>query len=124
MSTSRRLALVSVSVLALLAVDLARAPQRQASARLLVAAIDLYQRSLSPWAAVIGARCRFEPTCSRYAEAAIGRLGAARGLLATTIRLARCGPWTPQGTVDPPPGADRVPAEWNLAAESARIESQ
>ncbi|MDX1643940.1 MAG: membrane protein insertion efficiency factor YidD [Thermoanaerobaculia bacterium] len=101
-----------------------RAPQRQVSARLLVAAIDLYQRTLSPWAAVVGARCRFEPTCSRYAEVAIGRLGAARGLFLTAGRLARCGPWTPQGTVDPPPRADAAAAGWNLAAESARIGSQ
>jgi putative membrane protein insertion efficiency factor len=86
----------------LLAVDLAQAPERQLSARLLLGGIHLYQQSLSPLMPALGVRCRFTPTCSRYAEAVIRRDGALAGSGKALRRLARCGPWTPAGTVDPP----------------------
>ena len=37
-----------------------------------------------------------------YSEAVIGRDGAAVGGWRALRRLARCGPWTPEGTSDPP----------------------
>jgi uncharacterized protein len=99
----RRLALASaVLLLALLGLDLARAPGRQVSARLLLGAIHLYQATLSPRMPSLGVRCRFTPTCSRYAEASIRKHGALVGTLRAAARLAHCGPWTPQGTYDPP----------------------
>lgn len=101
----RRLALVLTLAVGLLAVDLVRPPERQWTARAVVAGIQLYQRTLSPWGAAIGARCRFEPSCSHYAEAVVRRFGTARGTALTLRRLARCGPWTPRGTSDPPPPA-------------------
>jgi putative membrane protein insertion efficiency factor len=67
-----------------------------------IASIHGYQRALSPAAARIGLRCRFTPTCSRYAETVIARDGALRGGLKAIARIARCGPWTPQGTRDEP----------------------
>jgi hypothetical protein len=82
--------------------DVTRPPARQASARLAVAGIHVYQRTLSPAAARAGAVCRFTPTCSRYAEAVIARDGVVRGGWLTVKRIARCGPWTPAGTKDPP----------------------
>jgi uncharacterized protein len=69
---------------------------------LTIHAIHLYQRALSPAAARIGLRCRFTPTCSRYAETVIARDGVVRGGAKTLRRIARCGPWTAQGTVDRP----------------------
>ena len=69
---------------------------------LALAGIHAYQRTLSPLAARAGLRCRFEPTCSRYAETVIAREGVARGGWLAIRRIARCGPWTPAGTVDPP----------------------
>jgi uncharacterized protein len=69
---------------------------------LALGAIHLYQRALAPLAARSGARCRFVPTCSRYAEAAIVRDGVIAGGWKSLKRIARCGPWTPMGTVDPP----------------------
>ena len=84
------------------AVDLARAPADQLSARLLLGAIDLYQATLSPALARTGARCRFEPSCSHYAEGAVAEDGALVGAARATWRIARCGPWTEAGTVDPP----------------------
>jgi hypothetical protein len=82
--------------------DVSRPPARQASARLAVAGIHLYQRTLSPAAARAGAVCRFTPTCSRYAESVIARDGILRGGWLSLRRVLRCGPWTPAGTVDRP----------------------
>lgn len=100
MSRPIRLAVIVAAVAAL--VDVTRPPARQASARLAVAGIHLYQRALSPAAARAGAVCRFTPTCSRYAETVIARDGIVRGGWLAVKRIARCGPWTPAGTKDPP----------------------
>jgi uncharacterized protein len=64
--------------------------------------IHLYQRYVSPLAAQAGYRCRFAPTCSRYAETVIARDGIVRGGWSTLKRITRCGPWTPPGTRDEP----------------------
>jgi hypothetical protein len=94
--------LVLLALLLLVVVDLARPPGRQVSARALLGVIDLYQATLSPRLPAAGVSCRFEPSCSRYAEAVIRRDGALVGTLRSAARIARCGPWTPAGTVDPP----------------------
>ena len=47
--------------------------------------------------------CRYEPTCSRYAEEAIRRHGVVRGLGLAGWRLLRCNPWS-RGGYDPVPG--------------------
>lgn len=99
----RRKALLAVFLLLLpLGIDLARAPRDQLSARFLLGAIHLYQATLSPRLGSLGVRCRFAPTCSRYAEGAIRRHGAWKGSWMAAWRVLRCGPWTPAGTVDPP----------------------
>jgi putative membrane protein insertion efficiency factor len=67
-----------------------------------IASIHGYQRTLSPAAARIGLRCRFTPTCSRFAETAIARDGVLRGGAKAIVRIARCGPWTAPGTRDDP----------------------
>ena len=85
------------------AFDLSRPPTEQVSARALLLGIDFYQTRLrGPVKNGMGVRCRFSPTCSRYAEASIRRYGAGRGLARSMWRIARCGPWTQRGTVDPP----------------------
>jgi len=66
---------------------------------LLLGAIRAYRYALSPW---LGNQCRFYPTCSAYAEEAIGRHGALRGGWLTVRRLGRCHPWHPGG-MDPVP---------------------
>lgn len=96
-----------LAALGLLTADLARPPAEQLSARALLAAIDLYQATLSPRIGRLGARCRFEPTCSHYGEAVIRRDGALVGGARATWRILRCGPWTPAGTKDPPEPAGR-----------------
>lgn len=49
--------------------------------------------------------CRFEPSCSRYAEEALRRHGAFRGGWLTVRRLARCRPGGGLG-YDPVPDGD------------------
>lgn len=84
-------------------VDLARAPQHQVLGRAAVAAIHVYQATLSRVFAAGGVACRFDPTCSHYGEAVIRRFGLLRGGWMAVARVVRCGPWTPLGTPDPPP---------------------
>ena len=60
-----------------------------------------YQVLLSPW---LGASCRFEPTCSAYALAALDAHGAAAGTYLALARLARCQPFC-TGGCDPVPAA-------------------
>jgi putative membrane protein insertion efficiency factor len=69
---------------------------------LAIGSIHFYQRALAPAAARVGLRCRFTPTCSHYAEEVIARDGVVRGGLKAVARVARCGPWTPAGTIDEP----------------------
>jgi putative membrane protein insertion efficiency factor len=59
--------------------------------------IVLYQRLVSP---AIPRRCKYEPTCSRYALEAIRRYGILRGLVLAAWRLLRCNPWS-HGGYDP-----------------------
>ena len=59
-------------------------------ARVLWALIWLYRMMLSP---LLGANCRFEPSCSAYAQEAIRRYGAATGSLLALRRILRCHPW-------------------------------
>lgn len=84
-----------------LAFDLSRSPERQWTARFELWAIGRYRAGLSPWLARGGVRCRFEPSCSRYAETAIRADGALVGTARACWRVLRCGPWTPAGTRDP-----------------------
>lgn len=97
-----RAAVLAAAVTGLLAVDLTQAPADQVSARLLLAAIDAYQATLSRAMPKLGVRCRFRPTCSHYAEGAIRKYGALVGGARAFGRVLRCGPWTPAGTVDWP----------------------
>jgi len=100
----RRRVLITCAALALLllVLDGSRPPGRQWTARGLVAAIHLYQATGSRLMPRLGVHCRFTPTCSHYGEGALRRYGALKGTLLTLRRVARCGPWTPAGTYDPP----------------------
>ena len=99
----RRALWIALAVVALAAAyDWTRPPQVQWTVRAELAAIARYQAWLSPVLARSGARCRFRPTCSRYAAAALTRDGALVGNARAAWRILRCAPWTPAGTLDPP----------------------
>jgi putative membrane protein insertion efficiency factor len=66
---------------------------------MLLVIIRLYQLILSPWT---GNHCRFHPTCSEYAKAAIEKYGAIGGSWMAVKRILRCHPWH-SGGVDPVP---------------------
>ena len=57
--------------------------------KLLSALVRFYQHSLSLW---LGPVCRFQPTCSEYAIAALGEFGVVRGSWFAIRRLGRCHP--------------------------------
>ena len=62
-----------------------------------LAPIRLYARVISP---ALPRRCKYEPTCSAYAEQAIRELGIVRGTILAAWRLARCNPLS-HGGYDP-----------------------
>ena len=66
---------------------------------LLLGLLRLYQYALRP---LLGANCRFYPSCSDYAREAIERHGAARGVWLAARRLGRCHPYHAGGH-DPVP---------------------
>jgi putative membrane protein insertion efficiency factor len=66
---------------------------------ILAGSVRAYQLTLR---AVIGANCRFEPSCSHYAIEALHTHGALRGTGLATRRILRCNPWHPGG-FDPVP---------------------
>ena len=70
------------------------------------ALIFIYRHTLSP---LVGYNCRHLPTCSLYADEALGRFGLWAGGWMTLARLLRCQPWGTSGVdlvpLTPPPGA-------------------
>lgn len=83
--------------------------------------IRCYQRLLSP---ALGAVCRYEPSCSRYAYEAIERFGATGGGWLAVKRLARCHPWH-IGGFDPVPAdlaraSAQTPPAHNQSAHTLR----
>jgi uncharacterized protein len=78
-------------------------------ARVLALLVVGYRRSVSP---LLGARCRFEPSCSAYALDALREHGALRGTGLVGWRLLRCQPFAK-------PGYDPVPARRRRARAGA-----
>ena len=72
-----------------------------------ICAVRLYQWTLRP---VIGANCRFWPSCSEYAIEAFRSHGALRGSVLATRRILRCNPWH-EGGIDLVPGADHLSSD-------------
>ncbi|HEY1437803.1 MAG TPA: membrane protein insertion efficiency factor YidD [Casimicrobiaceae bacterium] len=66
---------------------------------LLLFVLRAYQYAIRP---LMGANCRFFPSCSDYAREAVERHGAAKGSWLAARRVARCHPYHPGG-YDPVP---------------------
>jgi uncharacterized protein len=75
-------------------------------ARLLDAAVVVYQWTLRP---VLGANCRYLPSCSDYAREALAEHGAARGSWYAMRRICRCHPWGGFGFDPVPPRISSPP---------------
>jgi len=76
-----------------------------------VGLIRLYQVVLSP---LLGQRCRYYPSCSRYSLEVIRVHGPFKGLALTVWRVLRCNPWSAGGI-------DQVPTR-GIPAPSQMIE--
>lgn len=75
------------------------AARPSAAGRTLLLLVEAYKVTLAP---LIGGFCRYEPSCSRYAEEAVVRHGASRGSALAARRVLRCHPFGPGG-FDPVP---------------------
>ncbi len=62
-----------------------------------LAPLIVYRKVISP---ALPRRCKYEPTCSAYAERAIREYGILRGLVLAVWRLLRCNPFS-HGGYDP-----------------------
>ena len=67
--------------------------------RVLIVLVAAYRYALSP---MLGRSCRFHPSCSEYAQEALERHGALRGVWLALRRIGRCHPWH-HGGYDPVP---------------------
>lgn len=96
----------------------------------LMALIRVYQLTLSP---LLGARCKYYPSCSAYGMGAMKEHGAFKGTALTGWRIMRCNPWS-KGGLDPVPdhghwlpnilpNGDPRPSKPTKNPESARVHS-
>ena len=65
----------------------------------LLAIVWIYRYGVSP---LLGTNCRYDPSCSEYAQEALRRYGALRGGCLAVKRIGRCHPWGGSG-YDPVP---------------------
>lgn len=68
--------------------------------RIFILIIRAYRFFISP---ILGARCRFYPSCSLYAQIAVERFGIFYGGWLVIKRVLRCHPWYHGDGFDPVP---------------------
>jgi hypothetical protein len=87
----------------------------QLAAVAIVLLIRVYRLAVSP---MIGAHCRYQPTCSAYAIEALERHGFVRGSALAIARLLRCHPikWLGGGE-----GFDPVPEPHDHATRTHHV---
>ncbi len=84
-------------------------PSPSIGARIALTTLAIYRAVISPLlVALFGQACRYEPSCSAYAQLAIAEHGLARGGALALRRLARCHPLGGHG-FDPPPRRASAP---------------
>jgi len=69
------------------------------TSKILIGFIKFYQYSISP---LIGANCRYAPTCSNYSIEAVKKYGPLKGGWLSLKRFISCNPWGGSG-YDPVP---------------------
>ncbi len=62
--------------------------------RLFISLIKFYRKCISP---LFPPKCKYYPTCSKYALDAVEKFGAVRGMLLAIWRILRCNPWSMGG---------------------------
>jgi putative membrane protein insertion efficiency factor len=92
--------------------------EMSAPAWVLTGLITGYRKFISP---LLGAHCRFYPSCSAYALEAIQVHGAGRGSWLGVRRLSRCHPFHPGG-LDPVPPASKSGSEARSSQARQTIE--
>lgn len=80
---------------------------------LLTAVFSVYRWTLGAAFFALGARCRFEPTCSQFGESAMRKFGLAKGGVLAVGRICRCHPLNKGG-------ADPVPDQFEIFRRSIR----
>ena len=90
--------------------------RQSAAAWVLILLLNGYRRFVSP---LLGARCRFYPSCSAYALEAVQLHGALRGSWLAVRRLSRCHPFH-AGGLDPVPSPGRKVGATGAADPSGR----
>lgn len=73
--------------------------KKNISQRILITVVRAYQIGISP---LLGAHCRYTPTCSAYFIEAVEKYGALKGSWLGIRRILRCHPGRPGG-YDPVP---------------------
>jgi uncharacterized protein len=71
--------------------------------RLVILMLRLLRAAMVPFASMTSVTprvCKYEPTCSHYAEQAVRVHGPLRGLAMAAWRVLRCNPWS-KGGYDP-----------------------
>ncbi len=66
---------------------------------ILIIVVRIYRKTISPF---LPPSCIYTPTCSAYAEEALRKHGAIRGMVLSIKRILRCHPWH-SGGYDPVP---------------------
>ena len=79
------------------------AKNNSAPQKLVITCIKGYQRFISP---LLGSNCRFNPSCSSYANEAIERFGVIKGGWLAGKRILKCHPLN-EGGDDPVPPLEK-----------------
>ena len=62
--------------------------------QIVIFVVRAYRLLLSPY---LPPSCRYQPTCSQYAEEALNKYGALKGGMIALKRISRCHPWGGSG---------------------------
>lgn len=62
--------------------------------QIVIFVVRAYRLLLSPY---LPPSCRYQPTCSQYAEEALDKYGALKGGMIALKRISRCHPWGGHG---------------------------
>ena len=65
--------------------------------KFVISIFRFYKKFISP---ALPDSCRFYPTCSEYAAAAVGKYGVLKGSIKSIYRIIRCNPFN-KGGYDP-----------------------